>query len=66
MGVLPQVLEIIFEVQRKKSNEKIPKKKKGFPTYKTPFIYLSSLSPSCFQTSYLSYPLIHFKRFKVL
>jgi hypothetical protein len=28
MGALPQALEIIFEVQRKRSNEKIPRKKK--------------------------------------
>jgi hypothetical protein len=35
MGVLPQALKIIFEVQRKKSNEKIRRKKKSFPTYKT-------------------------------
>jgi hypothetical protein len=30
MGVLPQALEIIFEVQRKGSNEKITRKKKAF------------------------------------
>jgi len=32
MRVLPQVLEIIFEVQRKMSNEKIIIKEKSFPT----------------------------------
>jgi hypothetical protein len=35
MGALPQALEIIFEVQRKKSN-----KKKSFPNYKTLFYFL--------------------------
>jgi hypothetical protein len=30
MGGLPQALEIIFEVQRKKSNEKIIKRKISF------------------------------------
>jgi hypothetical protein len=35
MTVLPQALEIISELQRKKSNEKITKKKKSFSTYKT-------------------------------
>jgi hypothetical protein len=30
MAALPQALEIIFEVQRKRSNEKITPKKKAF------------------------------------
>jgi hypothetical protein len=30
MGVLPQALEIIFEVQMKKSNEKITRRKASF------------------------------------
>jgi len=34
MGTLPQVLEIIFEVQRKMSNEKIARREISFPTYK--------------------------------
>jgi hypothetical protein len=42
MGVLPQALpqalEIIFEVQRKRSNEKTNKKKKSIPTYKMCFL----------------------------
>jgi hypothetical protein len=37
MGTLLQGLEIIFEVQRKMNNEKITRKKKNFPTYKTSF-----------------------------
>jgi hypothetical protein len=37
MGVLPQALKIIFEVQRKRINEKIIRRKINFPTYKTRF-----------------------------
>jgi hypothetical protein len=40
--MLLQVLEIIFEVQRKMNNEKIIRKKKSFPTYKTCFFSFSS------------------------
>jgi hypothetical protein len=40
MEVLPQALEITFEMQRKMSNEKITRnKKKNFPTYKTCFFF---------------------------
>jgi hypothetical protein len=39
MGFLLQVLEIIFEVQRKMSNEKITRKEINFPTYKTYSIF---------------------------
>jgi hypothetical protein len=35
MEALFQASEIIFELQRKKSNEKITKRKISFPTYKT-------------------------------
>jgi hypothetical protein len=35
MGGLPQVIEIIFEVQRKRSNEKITRRKISFLTYET-------------------------------
>jgi len=48
MGTLPQVLEIIFQVQRKMNNEKITIKELRFPTYKTFFF---SLDPSYIQTS---------------
>jgi hypothetical protein len=52
METLPQILEIIFEVQGKMSNEKITRREISFPTYKTCFIYLFfSLDPSYFQTS---------------
>jgi hypothetical protein len=50
MGALPQALEIIFEVQMKRSNEKITRKKKNFPTRKTYiFLFFPSLDPSYFQ-----------------
>jgi hypothetical protein len=32
MGTLPQALEIIFEVERKRSNEKLVRRKINFPT----------------------------------
>jgi len=53
MGTLPQTLEIIFEVQRKRNNEKIKKREISFPTYKIYFIiFLSSfLDPSYLKTS---------------
>jgi hypothetical protein len=34
MGALPQALEIGFEVQRKRINEKITRRKISFPIYK--------------------------------
>jgi len=43
MGALPQALEIVFEVQRKRSNEKITSKKKSFPTYKMRFFFFCLL-----------------------
>jgi hypothetical protein len=48
MGVLVQVLEINFKVQKKMSNEKIIRREISFPTYNTRFF---SLDPSYFQTS---------------
>jgi hypothetical protein len=50
MGALPQALEIIFEVQGKRSNEKITRKKKSFPTYKTHFfLFYFLLTPPTFK-----------------
>jgi hypothetical protein len=40
MGALPHVLEIIFEVQRKMSNERITRREISFP------IYLNVLKPT--------------------
>jgi hypothetical protein len=39
MGALLQVLEVIFEVQRKMSNEKIIRKEINFQIYKTWFFF---------------------------
>jgi hypothetical protein len=65
MGALPRTLEIIFEVQRKKSNEKIKRKKTSFSIYKTHFIlfFLGPLLLSNLVT--LLFP-FHFKRFKMV
>jgi hypothetical protein len=40
MGALPQALEILFAVQRKRSVEKIARRKISFPTHKTHFFFL--------------------------
>jgi hypothetical protein len=48
MGVLPQALEIIFEMQMKKSNKKITRREISFPTHKT-YIFFS-LDLSYFQS----------------
>jgi hypothetical protein len=47
MGVLPQALKIIFQVQRKRNNEKIARKNKKIGIYEMCF---SSLEPSYFQS----------------
>jgi hypothetical protein len=39
MEVLLQALEIIFEVQSKRGNEKITREKRSFPTYETHFFF---------------------------
>jgi len=52
MGLSFQVLEIIFEMQWKMSNEKITRRIISFPIYKTHFIFIFfSLDLSYFQTS---------------
>jgi hypothetical protein len=51
MGTLPQALEIIFEMQRKKTIEKITRKEINFPTLKTRIFFPPSLDPSYFHTS---------------
>ncbi len=43
MKVLLQVLEIIFKVQRKMSNEKIIRREINFPTYNTCFFFFRPL-----------------------
>jgi hypothetical protein len=57
MGTLPQALKIIIEMQRKRSNEKITRRKKNFPTYKILF-YFFLFGPfllSNFITVFISY-----------
>jgi hypothetical protein len=39
MGVLRQVLEIIFQVQSKTNNERLIRREINFPTYKTPLTF---------------------------
>jgi hypothetical protein len=51
MGVLPQDLEIIFEVQMKGSNEQIARRKTSFPTHKTRFFSFSFLFFATFKAS---------------
>jgi hypothetical protein len=64
MGALPQALEIIFEVQRESSNEKIRRKKKDFHLTKCVFfLFFGTLLLSNLIT-FLFF--IHLKQFKVL
>jgi hypothetical protein len=48
MTALPQALEITFEVQTKKSNEKITRKEKLFQLTKHNFVLTSFLGPLLF------------------
>jgi hypothetical protein len=47
--MLLQVLEIIFEMQRKMSNGKITRKEISFPTYKTWFFFFFLWTPPTFK-----------------
>jgi hypothetical protein len=62
MGALPQALEIIFEMQRKRSNEKIARRKKSFPTHKTRFFLPSVWTPPTFK-AFNFFICCSFKRF---
>jgi hypothetical protein len=64
MGVLPQSLEIIFEVQRKMGNEKITRTKISFPIYEMCFIFL--FGPLLFSDFITFLFFIHLKQFKVV
>jgi hypothetical protein len=66
MGALPQALKIIFEVQRKRSNEKITRRKISFPTYKTHFFSFFLFEPPLLSNLITFLFLIHLKQFKVL
>jgi hypothetical protein len=65
MGALRQALEIVFEVQRKRINEKITRRKVSFPTYKRRFFFLF-FGPFLLKNCMTFLFLIHFKRFKLL
>jgi hypothetical protein len=47
MGTLPQVLEIIFEVQRKMNNEKITRRERSFKL--TKHVFFSLWTPPTFK-----------------
>jgi hypothetical protein len=65
MGVLPQALEIIFEVQMKMGNEKLARRKLSFATHKTSFfLFFFSLDPSYSQSFELSHFLFIFNDLK--
>jgi len=51
MGELPKTLEIIFQVQMKKINEEMTRRKISFSTYKMLFFlfFLSFQTPSTFK-----------------
>jgi hypothetical protein len=68
MGAVPQALEIIFEVQRKKINENITRKKKSFPTLKKLFFNFFNLpfGPLLLSNLITFLFLIHFKQLKIL
>jgi hypothetical protein len=63
MEALPQALEIIFEVQRKRNNEKITSRKKAFQLIKHVCFSFGPLLLSDFITFLF---LIHLKQFKML
>jgi hypothetical protein len=64
MGTLPQALEFIFEMQIKRSNEKIARKRISFPTYQMHFFLL--FGPLLLSKLLTISFLIDFKRFKML
>jgi hypothetical protein len=66
MGALLWALEIIFEVQRKRSNEKITRRKISLPTYKTCFFFPLIIGTLLLSNLITFLFFIHFKRFKVL
>jgi hypothetical protein len=65
--MLHQALQIIFEVQKKRSNGKLTRRKINFPTYKTHFFgfFFSFWTPLIFKP-YNFLIFIHFKLFKTL
>jgi hypothetical protein len=66
MGVLPQVLKIIFEVQRKMNDEKIIRRELNFPIYNMFFSFFFFFRPLLLSNLITFLFQIHLKRFKVL
>jgi hypothetical protein len=68
MGALPQALEIIFQVQGKRSNEKFYKKKNKLSNFKNMFFFFIFLlfGPLLFSNLITFLFLIHFEWFKML
>jgi hypothetical protein len=67
MGALPQALEIIFEVQKKRINEKITRKKEAFQfTKHVLFLFFLLFGPLLLSNLIILLFLIYFKQFKVL
>jgi hypothetical protein len=64
MGALIQALEIIFEVQMKRSNEKVTRKI-SFQTYKMHFFFSSSLWTSLIFKPHKFLIFIHIEQYKV-
>jgi hypothetical protein len=62
MGVLPQALEIIFEVKMKRSIEKITRKKKLSNSQNVFFFFF--WTPPIFKATFSF--LVHFNQFKML
>jgi hypothetical protein len=60
MGTLPQGIEIVFEMQMKRSNEKIAKRKISVPTYKAQFFFLL-FEPLLFSKLITFLFFVHFK-----
>jgi hypothetical protein len=66
MEELPQALEIIFEVQRKRSREKISRKKKVFQLTKHILFIFLFFGPFLFSNIITFLFFIHLKLFKML
>ncbi len=65
MGVAPQVLKIVFEVQRKMNNEKITRREINFLIYKI-LLFFPLFGPLLLSNLITFLFLIHFKGFKML
>jgi hypothetical protein len=65
MGALRPALEFIFQVQRKRNNEKIERRKVSFATHKTHFFFVYFLFEPLLLSKLQTFSfLVHFKRLK--